>query len=59
MYTLKYRLNEPRYPSIPNIMKAKKKPMDKIDISGNLKKEENEISFFLSLYLSVSIFFSS
>jgi electron transfer flavoprotein beta subunit len=37
-------LNEPRYPSLPNIMKAKKKPLDVkkvedlgIDISPRLK----------------------
>jgi electron transfer flavoprotein beta subunit len=27
------RLNEPRYPKLPNIMKAKKKPLDVIDIA--------------------------
>jgi electron transfer flavoprotein beta subunit len=26
--TTDLRLNEPRYPSLPNIMKAKKKPLD-------------------------------
>jgi electron transfer flavoprotein beta subunit len=27
------RLNEPRYASLPNVMKAKRKPLEKIDIS--------------------------
>lgn len=31
--TTDLRLNEPRYASLPNIMKAKKKPLDIIDIS--------------------------
>ena len=31
--TVDLRLNEPRYASLPNIMKAKKKPLDIIDIS--------------------------
>src|SRR5215471_11536742 len=42
--TTDLRLNEPRYPSLPNIMKAKKKPLDVkkpedfgIDISARLK----------------------
>jgi electron transfer flavoprotein beta subunit len=28
LITTDLRLNEPRYPSLPNIMKAKKKPLD-------------------------------
>jgi electron transfer flavoprotein beta subunit len=42
--TTDLRLNEPRYPSLPNIMKAKKKPLDvkkpedlSVDISPRLK----------------------
>ncbi|PID46360.1 MAG: electron transfer flavoprotein subunit beta [Proteobacteria bacterium] len=31
--TTDLRLNEPRYPKLPNIMKAKKKPLDKIDLA--------------------------
>lgn len=31
--TTDLRLNEPRYPSLPNIMKAKSKPLDKIALS--------------------------
>ena len=31
--TTDLRLNEPRYASLPNIMKARKKPMDKVSIS--------------------------
>lgn len=30
LVTADLRLNEPRYPSLPNIMKAKKKPLDTI-----------------------------
>ena len=30
--TVDLRLNEPRYASLPNIMKAKKKPLDSISI---------------------------
>jgi electron transfer flavoprotein beta subunit len=32
--TTDLRLNEPRYASLPNIMKAKKKPVDEIDAAG-------------------------
>lgn len=32
--TTDLRLNEPRYPKLPNIMKAKKKPMDVLSISN-------------------------
>ena len=32
--TTDLRLNEPRYASLPNIMKAKKKPLDVIDAAG-------------------------
>jgi electron transfer flavoprotein beta subunit len=42
--TTDLRLNEPRYPSLPNIMKAKKKPIDEttpetlgVDIAPRLK----------------------
>ena len=42
--TTDLRLNEPRYPSLPNIMKAKKKPLDVkkpedfgVDIAPRLK----------------------
>jgi electron transfer flavoprotein beta subunit len=31
--TTDLRLNEPRYASLPNIMKSKQKPIEKIDIS--------------------------
>lgn len=33
MVTTDLRLNEPRYASLPNIMKARKKPMDKLVVS--------------------------
>lgn len=32
--TTDLRLNEPRYPSLPGIVKAKKKPMESIDVSS-------------------------
>jgi electron transfer flavoprotein beta subunit len=32
--TTDLRLNEPRYPSLPGIMKAKKKPLDEVDIGS-------------------------
>src|SRR5208283_654464 len=32
--TVDLRLNQPRYASLPNIMKAKKKPLDEVDASS-------------------------
>lgn len=32
--TCDLRLNEPRYPSLPNIMKAKKKPLNKVSVAS-------------------------
>merc|ERR1712203_584274 len=32
--TADLRLNEPRYATLPNLMKAKKKPMETIDVSS-------------------------
>ena len=32
--TADLRLNQPRYASLPNIMKAKKKPLDEIDAAS-------------------------
>jgi electron transfer flavoprotein beta subunit len=47
--TTDLRLNEPRYASLPNIMKAKKKPLDKkapadfgVDVSPRLKVLKTE-----------------
>ena len=47
--TTDLRLNEPRYPSLPNIMKAKKKPLDKktpadfgVDTTARLKVLKTE-----------------
>ena len=44
MITVDLRLNEPRYASLPNIMKAKKKPIDEktpdqlgVDVTPRLK----------------------
>ncbi len=49
MVTTDLRLNEPRYASLPNIMKAKKKPLDKktpadfgVDTSPRLKVLKTE-----------------
>jgi len=41
--TTDLRLNEPRYASLPNIMKAKRKPLDKIELSElNLDLKEHQ-----------------
>jgi electron transfer flavoprotein beta subunit len=47
--TTDLRLNQPRYASLPNIMKAKKKPLDKkspadfgVDVSPRLKVLKTE-----------------
>ena len=37
--TVDLRLNEPRYASLPNIMKAKKKPLDVKELVGKLRNE--------------------
>jgi len=34
LVTTDLRLNEPRYPSLPNIVKAKKKPLDVVSLSS-------------------------
>jgi len=41
VFTTQQGLNDPRYPTLPNIMKAKKKPMDKLslgDVGGATSK---------------------
>ncbi|MEW9670526.1 electron transfer flavoprotein subunit beta [Ammoniphilus sp. 3BR4] len=41
LFTSQQGLNEPRFPSIPNIMKAKRKPLERLAISGlNLSEED-------------------
>ena len=43
LITAQQGLNEPRYPSLPGIMKAKKKPFEKLKLDTlNLKKNEVE-----------------
>jgi electron transfer flavoprotein beta subunit len=43
LVTAQQGLNEPRYPSLPGIMKAKKKPFEKLDLDDlNLEEEEVE-----------------
>lgn len=41
--TVDLRLNEPRYPSLPNIMKARSKPIKKIDIDELQIGQKNRI----------------
>jgi electron transfer flavoprotein beta subunit len=41
--TTDLRLNEPRYVKLPDIMKAKKKPLETIEISGLLSDAETQI----------------
>ena len=40
--TCQQGLNEPRYPSLPGIMKAKKKPLEKLDLD-DLDIDEDEV----------------
>ncbi|WP_338469402.1 electron transfer flavoprotein subunit beta/FixA family protein [Niallia sp. XMNu-256] len=41
LVTAQQGLNEPRYPSLPGIMKAKKKPLERLDLEDlNLEEEE-------------------
>ena len=40
--TCQQGLNEPRYPSLPGIMKAKKKPLEKLDLD-DLDLDEDEV----------------
>ena len=42
LVTAQQGLNEPRYPSLPGIMKAKKKPLEKLELN-DLDLEENDI----------------
>ncbi|WP_096269615.1 electron transfer flavoprotein subunit beta/FixA family protein [Paucisalibacillus globulus] len=42
LVTCQQGLNEPRYPSLPGIMKAKKKPLDKLEID-DLDLDEDEL----------------
>lgn len=42
LVTAQQGLNEPRYPSLPGIMKAKKKPLDKLDLD-DLDLEEEDV----------------
>ncbi|MDR7076093.1 electron transfer flavoprotein beta subunit [Neobacillus niacini] len=42
LVTAQQGLNEPRYPSLPGIMKAKKKPLEKLELD-DLNLDENDI----------------
>ncbi|WP_019122271.1 electron transfer flavoprotein subunit beta/FixA family protein [Brevibacillus massiliensis] len=42
LVTAQQGLNEPRYPSLPNIMKAKKKPLERLTIA-DLSLQEDEV----------------
>jgi electron transfer flavoprotein beta subunit len=43
LVTAQQGLNEPRYPSLPGIMKAKKKPLERLDID-DLDLDEDEVA---------------
>ncbi|MBB6446268.1 electron transfer flavoprotein subunit beta/FixA family protein [Bacillus benzoevorans] len=53
LVTCQQGLNEPRYPSLPGIMKAKKKPLEKLDLDDldidedDVKGKTNVIDIFL------------
>ncbi|KPD08820.1 electron transfer flavoprotein subunit beta, partial [Aneurinibacillus migulanus] len=52
LVTAQQGLNEPRYPSLPGIMKAKKKPMerltvDDLNIDGEVAAKTSVIETFL------------
>ncbi|MEW9032247.1 MAG: electron transfer flavoprotein subunit beta, partial [Planifilum fimeticola] len=42
LLTAQQGLNEPRYPSLPGIMKAKKKPLERLDLD-DLDLDEDDI----------------
>lgn len=42
LVTAQQGLNEPRYPSLPGIMKAKKKPLDELEL-GDLDLDEDDV----------------
>jgi electron transfer flavoprotein beta subunit len=47
------RLNEPRYATLPNIMKAKKKPLDKktlADLGVDVKQQTQVLEVFLPIH---------
>lgn len=53
LFTAQQGLNEPRYPSLPGIMKAKKKPLEKLSIAdldleaGNIQAKTEQLEIFL------------
>jgi len=47
--TTDLRLNQPRYPSMPNIMKAKRKPLENISIDDFILKNHIEINSNLEI----------
>jgi electron transfer flavoprotein beta subunit len=48
--TVDLRLNEPRYASLPNIMKAKKKPLDEKTAAGPVRQTSPSISILLTVF---------
>ena len=56
LVTCQQGLNEPRYPSLPGIMKAKKKPLEKLDLDDlDLDEEEVEAKTkVVELFLTTS-----
>jgi electron transfer flavoprotein beta subunit len=44
LVTAQQGLNEPRYPSLPGIMKAKKKPLDELELDDlDLEEDEDDV----------------
>lgn len=58
--TADLRLNEPRYATLPNIMKAKKKPLEKIlakDFGIDLTFQTETIEVILNYLLGITVIF--
>lgn len=51
--TTDLRLNEPRYATLPNIMKAKKKPMDVISPQVRTEEKESYLKPFFLTHLTL------
>ena len=51
LVTVEKGINEPRYPSLPGIMKAKKKPLKKVDLSSLHVSSTAQIIHFHSYHL--------
>ena len=53
--TTDLRLNEPRYASLPNIMKSKQKPIEKIDISEEIERVNSHLKQILQTIKSPNL----